>query len=180
MSGFGTIVTGTLSDGHLSVGDEVEILPSSQKGRIRGLQTHKKKEDTAIPGSRTAVNISGVEQSPSNAAKLWSMWVNINPREGSMHDLRLLKDVSYRSSTVTSEILCGRKRNIATLRLLGKEELIPGDQGWIQLELREPVVAVRGDRYHPCAAPRPAKHWVEARSSIINPKDAINGSTRMS
>jgi len=54
MSGFGTVVTGTLSDGHLAVGDEVEILPSGQKGRIRGLQTHKKKEDAALPGSRTA------------------------------------------------------------------------------------------------------------------------------
>ena len=51
MSGFGTVVTGTLSDGDLSVGDEVEILPSRLKGRIRGLQTHKKKEETARPGS---------------------------------------------------------------------------------------------------------------------------------
>ncbi|MBL0344698.1 selenocysteine-specific translation elongation factor [Candidatus Villigracilis affinis] len=48
MSGFGTVVTGTLSDGHLSIGDEVEILPSGQKGRIRGLQTHKKKEESAV------------------------------------------------------------------------------------------------------------------------------------
>ena len=61
ISGFGTVVTGTLSDGHFSVGDEVEILPSGMKGRIRGLQTHKKKEDSAVPGSRTAVNISGVD-----------------------------------------------------------------------------------------------------------------------
>src|SRR5687768_12063264 len=45
MSGFGTVVTGTLSDGHLSVGDEVEILPGGLRGRIRGLQTHKKKEE---------------------------------------------------------------------------------------------------------------------------------------
>jgi selenocysteine-specific elongation factor len=40
MSGFGTVVTGTLSDGSFSVGDEVDILPSGQRGRIRGLQTH--------------------------------------------------------------------------------------------------------------------------------------------
>ena len=44
MSGFGTVVTGTLSDGHFTVGDEVEILPGGMKGRIRGLQTHKRKE----------------------------------------------------------------------------------------------------------------------------------------
>ncbi|HRQ23233.1 MAG TPA: EF-Tu/IF-2/RF-3 family GTPase, partial [Anaerolineales bacterium] len=61
MSGFGTVVTGTLSDGHLAAGDEVEILPKGLKGRIRGLQTHKKKEERAVPGSRTAVNISGVD-----------------------------------------------------------------------------------------------------------------------
>ncbi len=60
MSGFGTVVTGTLVDGHLSVGDEIQVLPSGLTGRIRGLQTHKKKEDQALPGSRTAVNISGI------------------------------------------------------------------------------------------------------------------------
>ena len=58
--GFGTVVTGTLSDGKLATGDEVEILPSGLHGRIRGLQTHKKKEEMAVPGSRTAVNISGL------------------------------------------------------------------------------------------------------------------------
>ncbi len=60
MPGFGTVITGTLSDGSLHLGDEVVILPSSLHTRIRGLQTHKRKEPTAIPGSRTAVNISGV------------------------------------------------------------------------------------------------------------------------
>jgi selenocysteine-specific elongation factor len=60
LPGFGTIVTGTLLDGHLSVGDDVQILPRGVKGRIRGLQTHKQAEQSAFPGSRTAVNVSGV------------------------------------------------------------------------------------------------------------------------
>src|SRR4030066_826134 len=60
LPGFGTVITGTLSDGSLRTGEEVEILPSGLRTRIRGLQTHKKKEDTAIPGSRTAVNISNI------------------------------------------------------------------------------------------------------------------------
>ena len=60
MPGFGTVVTGTLLDGNLRLGDEVEILPSGLRGRVRGLQTHKHKEEQAVPGSRTAVNISGV------------------------------------------------------------------------------------------------------------------------
>ena len=54
-------MTGTLLDGPFKIGDEVEILPVKVKGRVRGLQTHKKQEETALPGSRTAVNISGVD-----------------------------------------------------------------------------------------------------------------------
>ncbi|UCD99574.1 MAG: selenocysteine-specific translation elongation factor, partial [Chloroflexota bacterium] len=60
IAGFGTVVTGTLSDGHFLVGEEVEILPGGIRSRIRGLQTHKQKEEIALPGSRTAINISGV------------------------------------------------------------------------------------------------------------------------
>src|SRR4030067_3038376 len=61
MPGFGTVITGTLSDGSLHTGDEVEILPAGLPTRIRGLQTHKRKQDTAVPGSRTAVNITGID-----------------------------------------------------------------------------------------------------------------------
>ena len=60
ISGFGTVVTGTLSDGTFAIGQEVEIQPSGIKARIRGLQTHKEKIDQAVPGSRVAVNLTGV------------------------------------------------------------------------------------------------------------------------
>src|SRR5688572_11874550 len=60
MSGFGTVVTGTLLDGQFEVGQEVEILPQRLKSRIRGLQSHKKAVQMAQPGSRTAVNLVGV------------------------------------------------------------------------------------------------------------------------
>ena len=60
IAGFGTVVTGTLSDGHLTVGQEVEVLPQGLKARIRGLQTHKEKIETAVPGSRAAINLGGV------------------------------------------------------------------------------------------------------------------------
>jgi selenocysteine-specific elongation factor len=60
IAGFGTVVTGTLSDGHLTVGQEVEVLPQGLKARIRGLQTHKEKIETAVPGSRVAINLGRV------------------------------------------------------------------------------------------------------------------------
>ena len=63
IAGFGTVVTGTLIDGSLGVGDEIEILPRRLAARIRGLQTHKTKVERAVPGSRVAVNLSGIEVS---------------------------------------------------------------------------------------------------------------------
>src|SRR5437763_330091 len=60
ISGFGTVVTGTLSDGALALGQEVEIVPSGRRGRIRGLQTHRAKVQEARPASRVAVNLAGL------------------------------------------------------------------------------------------------------------------------
>src|SRR5439155_21934377 len=60
ISGFGTVVTGTLTDGSLRVGQEVEVVPPGLKGRVRGLQSHKHKVEAIGPGNRVAVNISGV------------------------------------------------------------------------------------------------------------------------
>ena len=63
LPGFGTIVTGTLLDGRLQVGDDVEVQPGGFAGRVRGLQTHKTKRDVALPGSRVAVNLIAAHDS---------------------------------------------------------------------------------------------------------------------
>ena len=148
MSGFGTVVTGTLLDGHLSVGDEVEILPSGQQGRVRGLQTHKKKEETAVPGSRTAINISGIDVESVRRGEVVARPGQYPLTRRLDAHFRLLKD-STSSVTHNTEVkfFVGASETVATLRLLGVEELHPGEEAWIQVELREPVVAVRGDRY---------------------------------
>jgi len=148
MPGFGTIVTGTLSDGHLAIGDEVTILPSGQKGRIRGLQTHKKKEETAVPGSRTAVNISGVATEEIQRGEVVTHPKQYQPTRRVDARIRLLKDVSQPLKHATEvKVFVGASETMAVARVLGVEMINPGEEGWIQLELRDPVVAVRGDRY---------------------------------
>lgn len=148
ISGFGTVVTGTLSDGHLAVGDEVEILPSGMKGRVRGLQTHKKKEERAVPGSRTAVNISGVE---TEGIQRGDVLVHPNQYQATRRidaRFRALNDISQPLKHGDEvKFFTGSSETIAVLRLLGTEELAAGKEGWVQLELRDPLVAVRGDRY---------------------------------
>ena len=101
-----------------------------------------------MPGSRTAVNISGV-----NTEQIQRGEVVVHPNQyQSTRRLdarfRLLKDASSAIKHGRgSQVLRWRSETIGTLRLLGTEELNRGEEGWIQLELRDPVVAVRGDRY---------------------------------
>ena len=148
ISGFGTVVTGTLIDGSLKQGEEVEILPSGVRGRVRGLQSHKRKEQQAVPGGRTAVNVSGVEVEQIRRGDVLSYPGRYRPSHLLDVHFRLLPDASgpVRHNSEVKFFL-GTAEILARVRLLGAEELKPGDEGWLQLELREPTVAVRGDRY---------------------------------
>ncbi|MBV6466390.1 MAG: Selenocysteine-specific elongation factor [Anaerolineales bacterium] len=147
MPGFGAVVTGTLTDGALALGDEVEILPSGQKGRVRGLQTHKKKEDLAAPGSRTAVNISGIAAEKIQRGEVVVRPNQYQPTRRVDARLRLLKDASAPlKHGAEVKVFLGAAETIAAVRVLGADELAPASEGWAQLELRDPLVAVRGDR----------------------------------
>jgi selenocysteine-specific elongation factor len=148
IAGFGTIITGTLTDGKLALADEVEILPSGLHARIRGLQTHKKKEETAVPGSRVAANLSGVEVEQIRRGEVITHPGQYTPTQRLDVHFRLLADVAAPLNHHTEvKLFIGTSETIADLRLLGAEILNPGETGWLQLEPRTPVIAVRGDRF---------------------------------
>jgi selenocysteine-specific elongation factor len=148
LPGFGTIVTGTLTDGHLSVGDAVEILPSGIEGRIRGLQTHKQAEEMAQPGSRTAVNISGVSVDQIRRGDMVVTPGTYEPTRMLDVWVRLIKDSDTPLKHNTEvKLFLGAAEVIARVRLLGVQELLPGEEGFLQLMLTEPVVALRQDRF---------------------------------
>ncbi len=148
IAGFGTVVTGTLLDGTFAIGDSVEIQPGGSKGRIRGLQTHKEKLDLAIQGSRVAVNISGVEVDDVERGE-----VVIKPgtyKSTSMIDVhfRSLADVDHvMHHNQEVKLYVGAAQRIAKIRLLGRKVLNPGEEGWLQLLLSDPVIIIRGDRF---------------------------------
>ncbi len=148
ISGFGTVVTGTLSDGSLGIGEDVVVLPQGIRGRIRGLQTHKRKENLAVPGSRTAANISGIDVDQINRGDVVAHPKDYRPTGRLDARLRVLTDTSAAIHHNTEvKLFVGAAEVVARLRLLGLEELKPGEEGWIQLETSQPVVVVRGDRY---------------------------------
>ncbi|GAB4483972.1 MAG: selenocysteine-specific translation elongation factor [Anaerolineales bacterium] len=145
--GFGTVVTGTLSDGQFSLGDEVEILPSAKRARIRGLQTHKQKQERAVPGSRTAINLAGVALDEIQRGEVVAAPGAYRATRRMDIRFRLLKDVSAAlKHAVEVKVFAGTAESLAVLRLLDTDLLAPGGESWAQLELRQPLVVARGDR----------------------------------
>ena len=148
VAGFGTVVTGTMSDGHLRVSDEVVILPAGTRGRIRGLQTHKQKEEIAVPGSRAAVNISGIGLDEIKRGNIVAHQGDYQPTRRMDLRFRLLPDVIQALKHNTEvKLFIGAAEVLARVRTLGTEVIEPGEAGWLQLEMREPIVAIRGDHY---------------------------------
>ncbi len=167
MPGFGTVVTGTLSDGSLHLGEEVEILPSGLRSRVRGLQTHRKKEDSAVPGSRTAVNISGITLEQARRGDVITLPGTYRSSQRIDVRFRLLPDLSQPLKHDTQvKFFIGSAEILARVRLLGNDELLPGTEGWLQLELEQPAVAVRGDRY---IIRRPSPGETLGGGSVIDP-----------
>ncbi len=146
IAGFGTIVTGTLVDGRLQVGKEVEIQPRGLKARIRNLQTHKHKVETAVPGSRVAINLAGVATedlargdvvaSPRWLVPTMSVDVQLKVLSGAGKPLSHGTVLGFHSGSAEVE---------ARLVLLDRDEIEPGQTGWAQLRLAEPVAVVKGD-----------------------------------
>ena len=146
ISGFGTVVTGTLVDGVLSVGDQVAIEPGGLSARIRGLQSHKKKVASAEPGTRTAVNLSGV--SPDDLARGMVLTTGDWLKASASMDIRLRVVESLANPlkhNITLTLHTGAAEVAARVRLLEGDELSPGGESWAQLRLEAPVAAARGD-----------------------------------
>lgn len=148
LPGFGTIVTGTLSGGRFQVGDAVEIWPSGLGGRIRGLQTHKAKRESVLPGSRVAINLSGVELAQLARGQVVAAPGTLRPTALLDVAYTHLQDISTPlAHNMPVKLFVGAAEVMARTRVLGAETIEPGETGWLQLVLADPVAVARGDRF---------------------------------
>jgi len=148
ISGFGTVVTGTLSDGDLTIGQEVEILPSGRRGRIRGLQSHQQKRETVGPGSRVAVNLAGLATDELRRGDLLTLPGAPRPSDRLDVQLALVRDAPLElEQNDEVDFFLGADEVPARITLLDTERLSPGATGWVQLRLARPVAAQKGDRF---------------------------------
>jgi len=148
ISGFGTVVTGTLLSGKLTVGDEVQIFPGNKKARIRTIQVHDKDTETVYGGQRVAINLAGLKKEDiergHTIAPVDSM------KDTMMLDvkLKLLKSLDrYIENRTRLRLYLGTKEVLCRVVLLDKDQLGPGEEAYAQLRLEEEVVAKRGDKF---------------------------------
>jgi selenocysteine-specific elongation factor len=148
ITGFGTVITGTLISGTLKKGEEVEIFPVNKISKIRNIQVHSLDEEKAYAGQRTAINLSNIKKSdiyrgcviaPVNSMKNTMMLdVRLNILKSSR---RIIENRSrLHLYTGTSEILC-------RVVLLDRDELSPGESCYAQLRLEEEIAVRRGDKF---------------------------------
>ncbi|MCA1669944.1 MAG: selenocysteine-specific translation factor, partial [Thermomicrobia bacterium] len=147
ITGFGTVVTGTLLDGTLAAGQEVELLPRGIRGRVRGVQTHQAKVSLALPGSRTAVNISGVAVEDVRRGDVLTPPGWLVPTHLLDVRLRMTASAPVLEQNDPVDLFIGASEVQGRVTLLGVDRLEAGDEGWVQLRLAEPVAVVRGDRF---------------------------------
>ena len=145
--GFGTVVTGTLLSGEIRVGQNLALEPGTQSVRVRGLQTHGAAEEIARAGSRTAVNLSGVDVAEVSRGQMLVAPGELRPTDVIDAEIIVVGDapsLKHRARVhlhaFTSEVMAG-------ISLYGNEAMRPGSRRLARLKLSAPVVLAPGDRF---------------------------------
>ena len=148
LSGFGTIITGTLVSGTISKEDTLQMYPVGKECKIRSIQVHGEDRKECYAGQRVAINLSNVKKkeikrgcvlAPPDSMKNTDLLdVKLNVLDSSVRILTNHTRLHF--FTGTSEVLC---RAV----LLDKEEIGPGESGYVQLRMEEEVAVRRGDKF---------------------------------
>jgi len=146
--GFGTVVTGTVAGGQITLDERVEIYPRQLQAKVRGLQTHGRPVSAAVAGQRVAVNLQGIERAAIERGDVLSLPGLLRPTFMLDATCELLADAPaplkprqrVRFHIGTSEVM-------ARVHLLDAEQIEPGHRGYVQLRLEAPIVALPRERY---------------------------------
>ena len=148
LTGFGTVVTGTLLSGKIQKGESFCIYPSQKECKVRNIQVHEKDQDRCSAGQRVALNLVGVRKEDLHRGAVIAPQGSMKNTDRIDVRMSVLKDSSRTLTnrerlhlfTGTSEVLC---RAV----LLDQEEIAPGQSGFCQLLLEEEIVVKRGDHF---------------------------------
>jgi selenocysteine-specific elongation factor len=148
ISGFGTVVTGTLLDGELQVGQDVEIQPGGRRARVRGLQSHRRKVNRASSGTRVAVNLAGVGIDDLVRGEVITAPGSLRATRLVDVKLRVLEDAPrplVHNMPLTFHT--GAAETTAKASLLDRQQIEPGEVAWAQIRLSSEVALAKGDLF---------------------------------
>jgi len=148
VAGFGTVITGTLLTGSAHIGDTVEVLPPGEKVRIRDIQVHGKKQETASCGQRVALNLAGLERSIIQRGSVVATPAIFEQTNRIDARLTLLEDapraIKFRDPV---HFYLGTARVVGLVALLDRDQMEPGETALVQIHLDRALVAHRQDRF---------------------------------
>lgn len=148
VTGFGTVVTGTLWSGSIRTGDELEILPHGLRSRVRNLQIHGETVSSALAGQRVAVNLAGLEVHQVERGDVLAtpgVWQPSYRMDVKLHLLnRMEKPLQHRARV---RVHLGTSEILGRVVLLDRDELLPGETAYAQMVMEKPVVAAKNDRF---------------------------------
>lgn len=139
MKGFGTVVTGTLISGVVKPEQEVEVYPTGRRLRVRGLQVYGAPTEQARAGERTALNLAGIEAGEIDRGMVLSEPGRFAPVRVLDCRLEFLRSVKPLKNRAPVHFHTGSANVEGEVRYL--------DPGWARITLKEPVLALPGDRF---------------------------------
>ncbi|MHC4939138.1 MAG: selenocysteine-specific translation elongation factor [Planctomycetota bacterium] len=144
-AGFGCIVTGVPAAGNIAVGDDVELLPAAEKGRVRAIEIYHEQADRARAGHRTALNLAGIHHEKADRGMVVATPGVYEPTRHVAVDLRLLAS-ARRAVKHASPIrfLTGTLEGMATIYLLEGSALNPGESALVEIRTKEPIPVREG------------------------------------
>jgi len=147
MKGFGTVVTGTLISGSVKKEEELEVHPTGQRLRVRGVQVHGAAAENAIAGQRTALNLAGAETSELARGMMLTPAGLFRPTRRVSVKLNLLPSAKTLRDGARVHLHVFTAETIAEVQLLAAKQLQPGQSGLARLKLDDAVMLLPGDRF---------------------------------
>jgi selenocysteine-specific elongation factor len=147
IKGFGTVVTGTLISGTIHKDEELEVFPTGRRVRVRGVQVHGSQTERAVAGQRTAVNLAGV--ATDDLARGMTLAPPETFRSTNRIDvsLSLLRSAKLLKDRARVHLHAYTSETVAEVRLYGKKQVSPGQDGYAQLRLDNPALLLPGDGF---------------------------------
>ncbi|MEJ5227985.1 selenocysteine-specific translation elongation factor [Thermodesulfovibrio sp.] len=147
LKGFGTVVTGTVLSGKVAVETNVEILPTGIKSKVRGLQSHGQPQKEVSAGQRVGINLQGISKEDLKRGDIVTVQGKLKPTSYIEVEIRLLKDAKPLKNNAPVHFYLTTSETIGKVKLIGREEIAPGDSAFAHLKLESPVVAMAKDRF---------------------------------